>query len=143
MAVNRAMRANLTGVSTQRSILRPSESPPDFVADATRCGPLPASRNHQWALRLGKIPGKGDHMANLAGVVQQLKKERDQVARTVERLDAAIAALNANGPLKILDALRERGRVSFAGVIVAQKINVVCVRVNGTSASQVLPLLGP
>jgi hypothetical protein len=31
---------------------------------------------------------------NLAGVVHQLKKERDQAARTVERLDAALAALN-------------------------------------------------
>ena len=33
-------------------------------------------------------------MANLAGVVQQLRKERDQAARTVEQLDAALAALN-------------------------------------------------
>src|SRR5258708_39929926 len=33
-------------------------------------------------------------MANLAGVVQQLKKERDQAARTVEQLDAALAALD-------------------------------------------------
>jgi hypothetical protein len=34
-------------------------------------------------------------MANLAGVVQQLRKERDQAARVVERLDAALAALNS------------------------------------------------
>jgi hypothetical protein len=33
-------------------------------------------------------------MANLAGVVEQLKKERDQAANTVKRLDAALAALN-------------------------------------------------
>ncbi len=33
-------------------------------------------------------------MTNLAGVVQQLKKERDQAANTVKRLDAALAALN-------------------------------------------------
>jgi hypothetical protein len=32
-------------------------------------------------------------MANLAGIVQQLKKERDQAAKTVKRLDAALAAL--------------------------------------------------
>ena len=32
-------------------------------------------------------------MENLAGVVQQLRKERDQAARTVEQLDAALAAL--------------------------------------------------
>lgn len=32
-------------------------------------------------------------MTKLAGVVQQLRKERDQAARIVERLDAALAAL--------------------------------------------------
>jgi hypothetical protein len=32
-------------------------------------------------------------MANLAAVVQQLKKERDQAAQTVQRLDTALAAL--------------------------------------------------
>jgi hypothetical protein len=36
-------------------------------------------------------------MANLAGVVQQLRKERDQAARTVERLDAALAPLDGVG----------------------------------------------
>jgi hypothetical protein len=34
-------------------------------------------------------------MANLAGVVQQLRKKRDQAARTVEQLDAAFAALTS------------------------------------------------
>jgi hypothetical protein len=33
-------------------------------------------------------------MANLAGVVQQLRKERDRAAKTVDCLDAALAALN-------------------------------------------------
>jgi hypothetical protein len=33
-------------------------------------------------------------MTNLAGVVQQLRKERDRAARTVEQLDAALAALD-------------------------------------------------
>ena len=32
-------------------------------------------------------------MTNLAGVVQQLRKERDQAAKTLERLVAALAAL--------------------------------------------------
>ena len=36
-------------------------------------------------------------MANLPGVVQQLRKERDHAARTVERLDAALAALDGVG----------------------------------------------
>jgi len=31
---------------------------------------------------------------NLAGVVQQLRRERDQAARTVQQLDAALAALD-------------------------------------------------
>lgn len=36
-------------------------------------------------------------MANLAGVVQQLKKERDEAARVVERLEAALAVLDGAG----------------------------------------------
>lgn len=35
-------------------------------------------------------------MANLAGVVQQLRKERDQAARTVQQLNAALAALTGD-----------------------------------------------
>src|SRR5215472_18076571 len=34
------------------------------------------------------IPDEENSMANLAGVVQQLRKERAQAARTVEQLDA-------------------------------------------------------
>ena len=33
-------------------------------------------------------------MDNLAGVVRQLRRERDQAAKTVQQLDAALAALN-------------------------------------------------
>ena len=33
-------------------------------------------------------------MTNMAGVVQQLQKERDQAARVVECIDVALAALN-------------------------------------------------
>ena len=39
-------------------------------------------------------------MGNLAGVVQQLRKERDQAARVVEQLDAALAALNGGSRKK-------------------------------------------
>jgi len=35
-------------------------------------------------------------MTNLSGVVHELKKERDRAAREVQRLDAALAALNGN-----------------------------------------------
>lgn len=38
--------------------------------------------------------GKGDTMADLGRVVQQLKKERDQTAKTLAQLDAALSALN-------------------------------------------------
>ena len=40
-------------------------------------------------------------MANLAGVVQQLRKERDQAARTVKQLDAALAALTGVSSKKV------------------------------------------
>lgn len=45
------------------------------------------------ALTPGTMPDEENSMANLAGVVQQLRKERDQAARTVEQLDTALAAL--------------------------------------------------
>lgn len=35
-------------------------------------------------------------MADLGRVVQQLKKERDQAAKTLEQLDAALSALNGS-----------------------------------------------
>jgi hypothetical protein len=38
--------------------------------------------------------GPEDFMTNLAGVVQQLRKERDQAANEVKRLNAALSALN-------------------------------------------------
>lgn len=49
-------------------------------------------------------------MANLATVVQHLKKERDQAQRQVEQLDAALKALGS------LDGLRGRtGHAQRAG----------------------------
>jgi hypothetical protein len=45
-------------------------------------------------LVLGTIPAKGNSMANLGTLVQQLRKERDQAAKEVERLEAALAALS-------------------------------------------------
>ena len=87
------MRAKLTGARTQRSSPS-SESRPIVPRRGCLLRSHPASRNHQWALRLDTIPGEGELMSNLAGIVQQLQKERDQAARMVERLDAALAALN-------------------------------------------------
>ena len=79
-------------------------------------------------------------MANLAAVVQQLRKERDQAAKVVESLDAALAALNgvsykrnatrrtisAAGRGRIAAAQRARWAKSRAKVgQTAQKQNVV------------------
>jgi hypothetical protein len=43
---------------------------------------------------------RGNTMTNLAGVVQQLRQERDRAAKEVERLDTALAALNGAGNSK-------------------------------------------
>ena len=59
---------------------------------------------------------------NLAGVVQQLRKERDQAARTVERLDAALAALDAKAPLRVELIDRERTVVQAYVVFVAANL---------------------
>jgi len=40
------------------------------------------------------MPCEGELMSNLAGVVQQLQKERSRVAKDLQRLDSALAALN-------------------------------------------------
>ena len=50
-------------------------------------------------------------MTDLAGVVQQLRQERDQAAKTVGRLDAALAALDGVSRGKISGT---RGRLSPA-----------------------------
>lgn len=76
-------------------------------------------------------------MANLAGVVEQLRKERDRAAKVVESLDAALAALNggsyrrtatrrsisAAGRARI--AAAQRARWAKVRAKVGQKPNVV------------------
>lgn len=57
-------------------------------------------------VRAATIPARGKPMSNLANVVQQLQKEREQARRTVEQLDEALKALGSLGGL--------RGRVGGA-----------------------------
>lgn len=57
-------------------------------------------------------PGEENSMANLAGVVRQLQKQRAQAARELERLDAALVALNGAGYGKRTGTRR---RMSAAG----------------------------
>jgi hypothetical protein len=78
-------------------------------------------------------------MDNLAGVVRQLRGERDQAARTVERLDAALAALmGVSGKRK-----RTRSRLSAAArarIAAAQRARWARVRGNGVQKPKVLTM---
>lgn len=60
-------------------------------------------------------------MANMAGVVQQLQKERDQAARTVERLDAALAALNGDSYGRKSGTRRKISTAGGARIAAAQR----------------------
>ena len=79
-------------------------------------------------------------MANLAGVVEQLKKERDQAARTLQQLDAALAALNGGSSGK---RTRTRSRMSAAGrarIAAAQKARWARVRRSGGQKQNVVSM---
>ena len=67
-------------------------------------------------------------MANLAGVVQQLRKERDQAARIVESLDAALAALNGGSYGKRAGTRRTISAAGRARIAAAQRARWAKVR---------------
>ena len=76
-------------------------------------------------------------MANLAGVVQQLRKERDRAARTVEQLDAALAALDGGR------TSGRRGRLSAAArarIAAAQRARWAKVRANAGRKQNVVAM---
>jgi len=50
-------------------------------------------------------------MTNLASVVQQLRKERDQVEKRVEQLDQALEALSGVAGLRAISGRRGRVKV--------------------------------
>ena len=68
-------------------------------------------------------------MANLAGVVRQLRKERDRAARVVERLDAALAALNG-GSYRSTATRRTISAAGRARIAAAQRARWAKVRGN-------------
>jgi hypothetical protein len=70
-------------------------------------------------------------MANLAGVVQQLRKERDQAARTVERLETALAALNGDSYGRRTGTTRKISAAGRARIAAAQRARWAKVRRNG------------
>jgi hypothetical protein len=76
-------------------------------------------------------------MANLAGVVQQLKKERDQAANVIESLDAALAALTGGTRGKV----RGTRHISAAGrarIAAAQRARWAKTRANGGQKQNVV-----
>jgi len=79
-------------------------------------------------------------MANLAGVVQQLRKERDQAARTVQQLDAALAALNGVSSAKRTGTRSRLSLAARARIAAAQRARWAKVRANGGQKRNVIPM---
>lgn len=75
-------------------------------------------------------------MTNLAGVVQQLRKERDQAANTVKRLDAALAALNGTSSARRTGTRTRLSEASRARIAAAQRARWAKVRANGGQSAQ-------
>jgi predicted transcriptional regulator len=82
---------------------------------------------------------RGGFMTNIADVVQQLQKERDQAARTVEQLDAALAALAGTSGRRA----GRRGRLSAAArerIAAAQRARWAKARANGGQKQNVVAM---
>jgi hypothetical protein len=77
-----------------------------------------------------------EFMTNLAGVVQQLRKERDQAANTVNRLDAALAALNGRSGGKRTGTRSRLSAAARARIAAAQRARWAKQRGNGGQAVQ-------
>jgi hypothetical protein len=75
-------------------------------------------------------------MANLAGVVQQLKKERDQAARTVQQLDAALDALDGGSYGRKTGARRNISAAGRARIAAAQRARWAKARGNAGPPKQ-------
>lgn len=78
-------------------------------------------------------------MANLAGVVQQLRKERDRAARTVEQLDAALAAL-AGASSKRTGTRSRLSAAARARIAAAQRARWAKARKNAAQKPQVVTM---
>ena len=78
-------------------------------------------------------------MANLAVVVQQLKKERAQATKVVESLDAALAALNGSS-YKRTATRRTISAAGRARIAAAQRARWAKVRANGGQKQNVVSM---
>jgi hypothetical protein len=79
-------------------------------------------------------------MANLAGVVHQLRKERDQAAKTVQQLDAALAALNGVSSGKRTGTRSRLSLAARARIAAAQRARWAKARANGGQKRNVIPM---
>jgi hypothetical protein len=80
-------------------------------------------------------------MINLAGVVQQLRNERDRAAKTVEQLDAALVALSWVSHGRRRTGTRSRlSRAARARIAAAQRARWAKVRRNGGHKHNVVSL---
>jgi hypothetical protein len=77
---------------------------------------------------------------NLAGVVQQLRKERYQAARIVERLDAALAALNGSSYGRRTGTGSRMSAAGRARIAAAQRARWAKVRRNGVQKQNVVSM---
>ena len=78
-------------------------------------------------------------MANLAGVVQQLKKERDQAAKVLASLDAALAALNG-GSYRATGTRRTISAAGRARIAAAQRARWARARGSGAQKQNVVAM---
>lgn len=76
----------------------------------------------------------------MAGVVQQLRKERDQAARTVERLDAALAAFNGGSFGRRTGTRSRLSAAARARIAAAQRARWAKARRNGGQKQNVVSM---
>jgi len=79
-------------------------------------------------------------MANLAGIVQQLRKERDQATRTVQQLDAALAALDGGSYGRRTGTGRKISAAGRARIAAAQRARWAKVRGTGKQKKNVVTM---
>jgi hypothetical protein len=78
-------------------------------------------------------------MANLAGVVQQLRRERDRAARTVEKVNAALAALKGGSHGKRTGTRSRLSAAARARIAAAQRARWAKLRGKGGQAASQRP----
>jgi hypothetical protein len=69
-------------------------------------------------------------MTNLTGIVQRLRKERDQAANTVKRLDGGLAALNGASRTKSSGTGSRLSAAARARIAAAQRARWAKARAN-------------